>query len=73
MIFSFVKGSLGLIGYINITHSVLSYILAFIGALVTSYFALPVTRKAFEKGHLKYFGFYNIIVAVFIFLVWIRG
>jgi undecaprenyl-diphosphatase len=73
MILSFIKGCIGLFGYINITHSVLSYILACIGALVTSYFALPVTEKAFKKEHLKYFGTYNIIIAVFTLIVWMRG
>ena len=50
-----------------------SYILAFSGALVASYYAIKFVNMAMEKKHLKYYGFYNIILAVFILLVWIRG
>lgn len=73
MLASFTSNIVDLFFSINVIHNVFAYILAFIGATVLSYLAIELTSLAMRKKCLKYFGFYNIIVAIFIFLIWIRG
>lgn len=73
MFFSFIRKAIALTNGVVINFNIFSYILAFAGALVASYYAIKLVETAMKKSHLKYYGFYNIILAVFILLVWIRG
>lgn len=70
---SFISNIIRMFFYVNIIYNVFGYILAFVGAAVLSYLAIELTSLAMRKNCLKYFGFYNIIIAIFIFLIWIRG
>lgn len=70
---SFIKNIIGLFYNFSAIYNLFGYISAFIGALFLSGIAIYLVAMAVKKSHLKYFGFYNFIIAIFIFLIWMRG
>lgn len=63
----------GIIKGFVIHYNVFYYLIVFVAALPIAYFGIKLTEIAFNNKKIKYFGIYNIVISIMIFLIWVRG
>ena len=73
MIVSFIRNLVGLFYTNIIAGNIFGYIFAFLFSAVSAVTAIQLTIFAMRKKNFKFFGFYSVILSLFIFLVWFRG